>query len=532
MSFSIIPFQELVTQANAEVRRVNPKIDPAVFGSFTIPYNTAGSALAYSVQQTLVDLKKQLFPQSSEGEFLEIWAGYEDLERLPASSASGFISIEGTVGTTILALTPFLGSNGLTYQSQSVSTIIDVSQSIQSVTRSGSTVTVTLADDHQLATGIEVAVSGADQAEYNGTFDITVIARNQFTYEITTTPVTPATGTIIYSATFASIELKAVGTGQQTNTSSGSVFTPTPSLVNVDASGFAQVDGMSGGAEIEEDPALLVRVLLSRSIIEGVFTPDQVKLAALSIAGNTRVFVRRPKLSVCQTSIAVEQAVTSITRVDTTATVTTTGNHNIGNGQFVTVRDAGEAEYNGVFQVTVTGPDTFTYQVTGSPSTPATGTINILYTSGQSGFAGFVPAPGQSAIYVLRDNDANIIPTQTVLDNTKAAIIEDGALPAHSTESDVFVLAPIPVETPFDFASITPDTPTMRTAVTLQLESFFEDSVDFEQTVTEASYLGSIQNTQDLETGDVLKSFSLNSPTTDIVINAGEIASLGEVTFP
>jgi len=532
VSFNLITFEEFVAQANAEVRRVNPDIDPTVFGSFTVPYNTSASALAYSVQQTVVDLSVQLFPQTAEGEFLERWAGYEGLERLPASSATGLISIEGVAGTTIPALTVFQGSNGLDYESQAVSTVVDVSQVIQTLERSGSTITATMADDHQLASGIKAIIAGAVEADYNGTFTITVVARNKFTYTIATTPTTPATGTINYSATFASIELKAVDTGQQTNTSNGSVFTPTPAIVNVDPSGFAQFDGMSGGAEVETNDALRVRVLLSRSLIEGVFTPDQVKLAALSVAGNTRVFVIRPSLSVSQTGVAILQAVTSITRSGTTATVTFTGDHSIGDGQFVTIQGAVEVDYNGDFQATVTGSDTITYQVAGSPTSPATGTIEGLYCKFSAPSAGVVPTPGQVAVYVLRDNDANIIPTQTVLNTTKDAIIADGALPAHSAEIDVFVLGPETVETDFDFASITPDTPTMRSAVELQLEAFFEDTVDFEQTVTEAAYLGAIQNTQDLQTGDLLQSFSLTAPTGDIVVLGGQIATLGAVTFP
>lgn len=531
MTFETVPFEDLVAQANAEVRRVNSDIDPTVFGSFTVPYNTSAAALAFSIQQTTIDLSVQLFPQTAEGEFLERWAQYENLERLPASSAMGFISIEGVLGTIIPALTVFTGSNGLLYESQTVATVVDVSQTIQSLTRNGTTVTATMVSDHQLASGINVTISGADQVEYTGTFPVVVVARNQFTYEIDTTPTTPATGAISYTGVFASVELQATTTGQETNVAGGAVFTPPVSFIDLQSQGVAQFDGMSGGAAVESDDALRTRVILSRSIIEGVFTEDQIKLAALGVAGNTRVFVVRPQLSVCQTSVVAQRDVDSITRVDQIATVTTTVDHSIGDGQFVTVSGADQTEYNGKFQATVTGANTFEYEVTGAPITPATGTISVVYSGSNGGFQGMVPTPGQVAAYILRDNDANIIPTQTVLNTTKAAIIENGALPAHASEFDVFVFGPVPVATNFDFASISPDTPTMRSAVQLQLQAFFEDTVDFEQTVTEAAYLGAIQNTQDLQTGDVLRSFSLNSPTGDIVVGAGEIAVLGEVTF-
>lgn len=68
-------------------------------------------------------------------------------------------------------------------------------------------------------------------------------------------------------------------------------------------------------------------------------------------------------------------SVTSITRTGTTATVTTSVATNIKTGTTVTITGANQSAYNGSFVVTVTGSNTFTYEVTGSPATPATGTI-------------------------------------------------------------------------------------------------------------------------------------------------------------
>ena len=68
-------------------------------------------------------------------------------------------------------------------------------------------------------------------------------------------------------------------------------------------------------------------------------------------------------------------AITSITRVDTTATVTTTSPHGLATGREVTIAGANEADYNGDFTITVTDASEFTYTVSGSPTTPATGTI-------------------------------------------------------------------------------------------------------------------------------------------------------------
>jgi len=65
-----------------------------------------------------------------------------------------------------------------------------------------------------------------------------------------------------------------------------------------------------------------------------------------------------------------------ITRSGTTATVTTSADHNLQKGLSVIIAGANEGDYNGTFVVeTVPTNTTFTYTVTGTPSTPATGTI-------------------------------------------------------------------------------------------------------------------------------------------------------------
>ena len=450
MALTYPGFNALSENARAELRRRKPDVDPTVFGSFARPFLDSAAALAYGNTLLVRDLERQLFPQTAEGEFLEFWGGYEGLERNPATGAIGTISLPGTASTVIPALTQFTAANGVTYQSTFATSISDVGQAISSLTRSGSTVTATTSSAHSLATGIEATISGAVDTQYNGTFEIVVTGERTFTYTIDTTPSTPATGTIGVTGTYAIVPVSAVTAGIETNLSAASVLTLVTAIAGSDNSGFVQFGGLSGGAEIETDDEYRARIILSRSSIEGVFTPDQIELAALSISGNTRVFIVKPTISV---------------------------------------------------------------------SDPDPG-------------PGFVPVPGQVAVYILRDNDDNIIPTQGILNQTKQRIIKRGALPANTSETDLYVFAPVPVETNFTFTSITPDTPTMRTSIRNSLDAFFRDSVTFEVDITEATYLGAIQNTQDLTTGAFLQSFALSSPSGTININAGEIAVLGTVTFP
>jgi len=99
--------------------------------------------------------------------------------------------------------------------------------------------------------------------------------------------------------------------------------------------------------------------------------------------GETATLVSRPVALVSNTGWFPSDpiVVSSITRSSTTATCSTATPHGRTTGEYVQIRGADQAEYNGTVQVTVTDSDTFTYTVSGSPATPATGTIycDILY---------------------------------------------------------------------------------------------------------------------------------------------------------
>ena len=73
-------------------------------------------------------------------------------------------------------------------------------------------------------------------------------------------------------------------------------------------------------------------------------------------------------------TLGTDKSVTSITRATATATVNCTA-HGFTSGDQVNIRGANQAEYNGDFIITKLTDDTFTYTVSGTPATPATGTI-------------------------------------------------------------------------------------------------------------------------------------------------------------
>lgn len=448
MSLSYPTLEQLIEIARAEFRRQLPDVDPTVFGSWARGFIDGCGAMAHALGFVVRDLEQELFPQTATEEYLDRWGDYEDLPRNPATEASGFVSLNGTVGTLIGAGEQFAGSNGVIYNVLSPVAVETVTLLLASLTRSGTTATATTPTPHRLATGMSMTISGAVQSAYNGTFPVTVTGANSFTYQVVGAPATPATGAISETSNFASIEVQAEITGPATNMQAGATLNV--SLAGLASLAYVQFSALGGGADVEKDIDYRDRIIESRSNISGVFTEDQIKIAARTVSGNTRVFVKRP--------------------------VTSLG-------------------------------------------------------SGTQGTAAYSPAAGQVVVIVIRDDDENIIPTQSILDETKTAIIEQGKLPAHTRAADVFVLAPVAQVVNFTFSAINPNTQTMKTSIQNQLTAFFQDSVTFEEDIPAPSYQGAIQNTRDTVTGERLLSFTLSTPTANIVVADGNLPVLGAVTF-
>lgn len=74
-------------------------------------------------------------------------------------------------------------------------------------------------------------------------------------------------------------------------------------------------------------------------------------------------------------TIALVTKSVTLTRVGTVATAYAAAGHTFATGQSVTISGADQASYNGAYVIVVVDSTHFTYEVAGSPTTPATGTI-------------------------------------------------------------------------------------------------------------------------------------------------------------
>jgi hypothetical protein len=72
----------------------------------------------------------------------------------------------------------------------------------------------------------------------------------------------------------------------------------------------------------------------------------------------------------------------------------------------------------------------------------------------------------------------------------------------------------------------------MRTAIENNLADFYRNEINIEDDISEEKYTSIIATTVDPDTGDSVTSFTLTSPSGDITTAAGELATIGVITFP
>ena len=241
-----------------------------------------------------------------------------------------------------------------------------------SLTRSGSTATFAFPAGHNFVVGDTIQVVQVAQREYAGNHVVTARTSTPFSYEVSGTPATPATPATGYS-TFSATKTSEMEFGwnslQQTlipqmvpDYKNGGVawtIATWRAAAGINSSGFRrkkprEISSTSQTSDNDSNAAAdgQQAYLLSNGL------PHRYDSSAT------------PKWQVTEAT----KSVTSITRVGQTATVTVVG-HNYPQGSKVRIAGASQSQYNGDFVITVTSADTFTITVSGSPATPATGTI-------------------------------------------------------------------------------------------------------------------------------------------------------------
>lgn len=448
MPLNLKSFKDFSRLTNGKFNKEIPSIDPAVFASLSRASSISSAIAGVGLQEGISDGVNQSFWQTSDDDFLELIGGYDKTFRFDTQFASGFCAVEGIL-TTIVPLGTPLTSLGLTYLTLRDAIVQTYTDSI-ALTFSGGIVTVVTTATHSLSSNINVTISGVAQTDYNGSFVITVLDDNTFTYELTAGALTPDTG--IFSSDYALLNIESEIASSETNLDAGGSLTI--DVVDMENTAYVGGDAISGGLDEEEIEEYRDRVGEAHVITPGIATIPSEVYSAKQIPGNTRVFVVRPIIG----------------------------------------------EEGGV-----------------------------------RGDAGYKPIPGETVIYLLRDDDPSIIPSQALLDETKQRIIDDGLWPTFTPDENLFVVAPTLIDQDFIFSAISPNTTTMQNSIRNQLAIFFEDNAEVgnpEFTIELKDIDAFLNLIQDESTGEFLDSYTYTTPSSNLVADSGEIYTIGDVTFP
>lgn len=295
--------QEIDARIKADVQIALPETNPALSASL-IEGILSGVALRHAdFYRALALLERELLlVDAIDDDFIAKWAQIYGIELNAATPAAGNVVVTGVATTSIPLLTE-LQSGENTYIVQATATISAQTLSITSLTRSGSTVTATTTTDHNLASGVTGTISGAVETDYNVTTEIIVTAADVFQYTITTTPTTPATGTILFDITFASVAVKSEAQGQSTNLVAGTKLAFTTPIAGADSDVFVDFNEVSGGTDIELSSSQKERTLERIQNPVALFNVSQIVSTAKEVSGVTRVFVQEITPAVGQVTI-------------------------------------------------------------------------------------------------------------------------------------------------------------------------------------------------------------------------------------
>lgn len=155
-----------------------------------------------------------------------------------------------------------------------------VDESVDSITRAGNVATATIGGGHSFPEDSFLFIEGVEQPEYNGLKQIFNVAGTTFDFNVTGTPTTPATGTIIArEATGFNAKSENTGAIQALAGAITTISTAVPGIDRVE-----NADDATLGRETETDPEARTRADESLAVLGGS-TQKAIKAKMLDVPG-------------------------------------------------------------------------------------------------------------------------------------------------------------------------------------------------------------------------------------------------------
>jgi len=294
MALNFPTLKQIIDRSRSDLRDALPKLQPSLLTSFVRAIVDSNSGRAYDMVVLLRQVLDQAFPQTAEGEYLDRWAGYNNLQQNPALSARGFVVLQGTVSTSLIAGTVFNSAAGVPYATLSDVNIALLTQDlVTAVADVNKLVTATTASPHTLASGITASITGLTDGASTASAVVTVV--DEFTFSFTA-PDASATGDVwsasaAYSFNGAAVEVQSSDAGRATNLATGEILTIVTPVIGISPNAFVGANGVLGGVDAETTEQLRARIISRRANPVANFNAAAIELQARLIPSVTRVYI-------------------------------------------------------------------------------------------------------------------------------------------------------------------------------------------------------------------------------------------------
>jgi len=310
-----------------------------------------------------------------------------------AVTATGY-AIINTVSNKLEQI--IITNPGLGYTSAPSITIDPPGQpaiSVITITSNATTATVTTSSAHGFATGNSIVINGSDIPEYNGTKTITVPSGSTTTFtfgvgsaqspntdpDVTATKIfnTPASATSTIQTSFVSYFKKISG---------GSNYTQSPQI---------EISG-GGGSGATAQGVVNNSILPIEEIIVSGTTATAKTYSPHGFTKNQIVTIKNASPQLYNTDWTItsvlmlpNKTISSISRVGTLATATTSQPHSYSTGQRVTIENALTSgsvpipQYNQTFTISVINSTQFQFTINTSPPNAASATCTTPNPAGK-----------------------------------------------------------------------------------------------------------------------------------------------------
>lgn len=275
----------------------NPFLPESWMGAQAI----ANARRVFEFYKQLRILEREAIPITSV-EFLPLWASFWGIVTLPATAATGVIVATGVSGSVIPSGSILQSSAGNSYSTANDATISNKTVNIASLTSVGLVATAVLASPQSLYSGLSVAIAGASESPYNGTFPITVLGEDSFYFDIPA-PAAPDAGSPTASWASAVLEVASIGFGQSQNLDANERVTFATPVVGVNSAAFVDFATVGGGSDQETLEELRRRLLDRVQNPVALFNAAAISAKAKEVPGVTDVFVEEITPDVGQVTI-------------------------------------------------------------------------------------------------------------------------------------------------------------------------------------------------------------------------------------